>query len=253
MSIIKSKEEQKKMVAAGERLASVFSGICFRNLIGKTTEEIDLYLARSLDNQGMVSCCKGYHGFSGHACISVNDQLIHGVPKKTTLIKETDLIKIDICASYNGFCADAARPYGVFSNNSLYNDMYICGFEALNKGVASALFGNYVMDISAVIEDSVTTCGYSVVREFAGHGIGRKMHEDPEVPNYRFCTREKSQKLYPGMTLAVEPMFCQKKSEVSIDVEDHWTVRTKDKGIAMHCEDTILITESEPIILTRLK
>jgi methionyl aminopeptidase len=197
----------------------------------------------------MESACKNYRGFSGYSCISINDELVHGVPNDR-IVNEFDLVKIDICAYYNGFCADAARSFAFFENNSLFFSMRQCAQESLDAGIVKMIPGNRIGDISANIENVILKYGYSVVKDFAGHGIGKKMHEDPEVPNYGKVGS--GQKLYIGMALAIEPMFCQYSEEIVIDSKDNWTAKTKDLGIAMHIEDTVILDENETIITTRL-
>jgi methionyl aminopeptidase len=250
MKLIKSKKEREIMLIAGQKLALVFEAISFCNIINKTTYEVDILIKCLLDFHGLVSQCKGYRGYPGYACISVNDELVHGVPSDRRIL-ETDLVKIDICASYNGFCADSARAYAFFENNSLFSLMQECAQQSLNAGILEMKAGNTVGCVSSSIEKSILKYGYFVVKDFSGHGIGKSMHEDPEVPNYGIAGE--GQKLYVGMALAIEPMFCQYSEDLVIDKKDKWTVRTKDSGIAMHIEDTIILDDSGCIVTTRLK
>ncbi len=250
MKLIKNKKDRADMIISGQKLAKIFDEISFNILINKTTKEIDNFIKSLLDKYDMKSMCKGYRNYPGFSCISINDQLVHGVPGDRKVI-ETDLVKIDICASYNGFCADAARPYAVFEENAVFFAMKNCAIDALNAGIDAFKIGNCVNDISSNIEKIIIKCNYAVVKDFAGHGIGKNMHEDPEVPNY--IQSGMSQKLYIGMALAIEPMFCQYSEDLIIDNKDKWTAKTKDGGIAMHVEDTIILDESGVIITTRLK
>lgn len=250
MKLIKNKKERELMFIVGQKLAKVFNEILFENIINKTKIEVDYLIKNLLDNYGLTSTCKGYRGYSGYSCISINNQLVHGVPTNQ-LIKESDLVKIDICASFNGYCADAARPYGFFESNEIFLKMKQCGQLALNAGISAIKPGVRIGTISSAIETVIVNSGFSVVRDFAGHGIGRNMHEDPEVPNYGVPNT--GQKLYVGMALAIEPMFCQYKSDLIIDKKDGWTAYTEDNGIAMHIEDTVILDESEVIVSTRLE
>lgn len=250
MKLIKNKKEREAMILSGQKLARVFQSISFEMLINQTTKNIDFMIQSLLDIHGMVSQCKGYRGYTGYSCISINDELVHGVPGDR-IVKETDLVKIDICAAYNGFCADSARPYGFFENNILFNSMKECAEFALDKGISEMKVGGSVGCISSSIQKIILQYGYSVVTDFAGHGIGANMHEDPEVPNYGVYGS--GQKLYVGMALAIEPMFCEHSQDLVIDSKDKWTAKTKDKGIAMHIEDTVILDESGTIITTRLK
>jgi methionyl aminopeptidase len=250
MKLIKNKQEREMMLLAGQQLARVFEAISFVDIINKTTYEIDMLIKSLLDAHGLISQCKGYKGYPGYSCISINDQLVHGVPSNKKVI-ETDLVKLDICASLNGFCADAARPYGFFEKNTVFSRMKECAEKSLHAGITEVKLGNTVGTISAAIEKQILQYGYSVVVDFSGHGIGKNMHEDPEVPNYGIAG--KGQKLYVGMALAIEPMFCQYSENLLIDNKDKWTVRTKDAGIAMHIEDTVILDDSGVIVTTRLK
>lgn len=251
MKLIKNRIERDGMLFAGERLAKIFSRISFSSIINKSKKSIDLWIQSLLDEFGMNSCTYGYKGFSGYACISVNSELVHGVPAESIIISEKDLVKIDICASYNGFCADAARSYAFFDNNVLYEKMRTCAELSLSKGIEACVPNNSINDIAGAIEDVIKFSGFSVVTDFAGHGIGRKMHEDPEVPNYRQKNKN-MQRIYVGMAFAIEPMFCEFNNKLIINIEDGWTVFTADSGYAMHIEDTVLVDDNATIITTRI-
>ncbi len=241
------------MLIVGQKLASLFGQISFSYLIGKSTYDIDLYIADLMYKFGLKSCCKGYKKYPGSSCISVNNELVHGVPSLEKIIKETDKVTIDICVSYNNFCADAARTYAFFENNSLYKAMHECANNSLNAGINEFKSYNTIKSISRAIEKVINNAGYDVVRDFCGHGIGRLMHEDPYVPNYDDVEDENDQKIYVGMALAIEPMFCQYSSALVIDETDGWTAVTKDGGLAMHVEDTVLLDDTGCVITTRLQ
>lgn len=241
------------MLAVGQKLALLFSEISFSYLIGKSTYDIDLYLADLMYKYDLKSCCRGYKKYPGYSCISVNSALVHGVPSLEKIIKETDKVTVDICVSYNNFCADAARTYAFFEKNYLCNAMYECANNALNAGINEFKAHNTIKSISRAIEKVVIDAGYDIVRDFCGHGIGRLMHEDPYVPNYDDVEDKNDQKIYVGMALAIEPMFCQYSSELIIDESDGWTAMTKDGGLAMHVEDTVLLDDTGIVITTRLQ
>lgn len=254
MAFFKKKYEIDAMCDAGRRLQKVFSEIVFSDLIGKSTLEIDCYIANLLEKYLLVSCVKGYKGFPRYSCISINDELVHGVPKKTVIIKEKDFVKVDICASYNGFCADACRWYGNILAHDVCKRMVVCADNALASAIKMCKKGNTIGEIACTIEDVIIANGYSVVVDFAGHGIGKKMHEDPMVPNF-FDKEDHAtmqQKIYPGMAFAIEPMFCQWKADLLVNQEDGWTVKTVDGGLAMHIEDTVIVGEHGAIVTTRL-
>jgi methionyl aminopeptidase len=249
MKLIKNKKEREGMYIAGQKLALLFQEISFNKLISKTTKEIDLLIKNLLDKQGMISQCKGYHGYPAYSCISINDELVHGVPSDR-IVLETDLIKVDICAAYNGFCADAARPYAFFENNMAFERLRKCAEESLQSGIEAVKVGNFVGCISAAVEKVIKQYDYIVVTDFAGHGIGKKMHEHPEVPNYGI--QKTGQKLYTGMAFAIEPMFCEYSDVLVIDSKDKWTAKTKQHDLAMHIEDTVVLDDHGFIITTRL-
>lgn len=249
MKLIKNKKEMEAMLCAGKQLAKVFSELSFVFCIGKTTNELDNFIFYLLDKHKMISKCFGYKKFSGHSCLSINDELVHGVPSNRVIL-ETDLLKIDICASYNDFCADKARMFSFFENNEKYNHIKNCAEESLSAGISMFKSGKTVGCIGNAIEKVIKKYSFSVVTDFAGHGIGKNMHEDPQILNYGFPNT--GQKFYVGMALAIEPMFCEFSSNVIIDKNDKWTVKTQDRGLAAHIEDTIILTENGPIVTTEL-
>jgi methionyl aminopeptidase len=250
MSLIKNNIEIELMKDAGKRLSDVFLQINFKDLIGRSTKEIDIILKDKLLKNKLESQAYGYNGFSGYSCLSLNNQLVHGVPKKDVFVLEKDVLKIDICAKYNGYCADMARMYADFDGNLVYKKMNECAERSLQVAFNNSINGGTVGTIGSVIEREILSYGFSVVVDFCGHGIGRFMHEDPEVPN--FGKKDKGQRLYNGMAIAIEPMFCQYKADLFIDEVDGWTASTIDGGVAAHIEDTVIICDDLPIITTRL-
>lgn len=248
MIFVKNKVSIQKMRTAGQALAAIFDGLNSIIKAGVNTSEVDAWIADQLKKHQLVSQTKGYKGYRHVSCISVNDEVVHGVPQAEKVLQEGDLVKVDICAAWRGYCADAARCYVVGMPNEQQRKLIEVAKQALDKGIEQARPGNRLTDISASIQREIEKHGFGVVRDFAGHGIGKTMHEDPEILNYG--QPGKGPVLQAGMTFAIEPMITSGKHDVFI-TEDGWTVKTKDKSLAAHVEDTIAITQDGPIILTR--
>lgn len=249
MITIKNKFAIEKMYTAGQHLANLFDQIETLIKPGVSTLFLDDYIEVFLKAKGMISETKGYAGYKHVSCISINDELVHGIPAAHKILKEGDLVKVDICASFKGYCADMARPFIVtLDHTGLLTEMIEVSKLSLDAGISNAIVGNRLYDISAAIGATLQRHGYGIVRDFVGHGIGRSMHEEPDVPNYG--TAGTGPKLVAGMAFAIEPMFTEKGYAVFVD-SDKWTVKTKDKGIAMHREDTVVITQGQPLIITR--
>ena len=185
--------------------------------------------------------------FPATLCISINDEVIHGIPSKKTILKEGDIVSVDLVVLKNGFHGDCARTYIVGKASNEAKRLVDITKQAFFEGIKFAKKGNRIGDISNKIGEYINKNGYSVVKEFQGHGIGRQMHEDPGIPNYGKAG--KGIRLEPGMTLAIEPMVIMGKSEI-YELEDGWTIVTEDGSLSAHYENTILITEKEPEILT---
>ena len=228
---IKDANAIEQMRVAGKLLANIFNNMANVVVVESSTQAIDLWIEEQLRLSNLISQSKGYKGYKYVSCISVNDVVVHG------------------CAAWQGYCADMARCFIIGNDDNKANDLVDVAQKALNAGIAQAVIGNRLYDISAAIQRYVEKHKYSVVRDFAGHGIGKCMHEEPDVPN--FGTEGTGMRLKAGMTFAIEPMITQGSYEVYID-RDGWAARTKDGLLAAHVEDTILITENEPEILTRL-
>ena len=184
------------------------------------------------------TCCrtKGYMGYRYASCISLNDEVVHGIPSSSRIVCAGDLVKIDVCAAYQGFFADMARTFLVEPINQKVQQFVNVAYMALDKGIDKAMAGNRLSDISSAIQQEVERHGYGVVRDFAGHGIGRAMHEDPEILNYG--VPGKGPLLKKGMALALEPMITMKEYMVFV-AHDGWTVKTVDGSLAAHVEDTV--------------
>lgn len=248
--VVKTVQALEKMREAGKLLASIFENVPSKIQVGISTAALDRWIEEELIKRQLVSQSKGYKGYRHVSCISVNDVVVHGVPSELVILQEGDLVKVDVCAAWQGYCADMARCFFVGSNSDEKTQHLVTiAYQALDKGLAQAVEGNRLFDISAAIQQHVEKFGYGVVRDFAGHGIGKKMHENPDVPNYG--TAGTGMRLKAGMTFAIEPMITQGSHEVYID-SDRWTVKTKDGKLAAHVEDTVVVGEHGPEILTRL-
>jgi methionyl aminopeptidase len=213
---------------------------------GRTTKEIEQFAAQSIKSHGGRSAFLGYRKYPCHVCISVNDEVVHGLARDRR-VQFGDIVSLDVGVVYSGFIGDTARTVAVGGCDVLAQRLMDVTERALYEGIAQAVAGNRVADISRAVQTYVEDSGFSVVREFVGHGVGRTMHEDPQVPNY--VDGKSSPKLRPGMTLAIEPMVNAGSSAVEI-LSDGWTVVTKDGKPSAHFEHTVLITESEAEILT---
>lgn len=249
MITIKNADAINKMHIAGNLLAKMFASLEMVISSGMSTFEIDAWIENYIKNNNMISCTKGFMTYRHSSCISLNDEVVHGIPSAKKYLKDGDLVKVDVCASYNGYCADMARCFFVNEvSNEMINLVEVARL-ALECGIAKAKPGNCLSDISHAIETEVKKYGYGIVREFAGHGIGKKMHEDPEILNYG--APGKGPIVKEGMAFAIEPMITLGKHNVLID-EDGWTVRTADGSLAAHVEDTVIVMEKGPMIITRL-
>lgn len=256
MVTIKSKKEIELMKEACRVTALTHQAIEEIIKPGMTTAELDQIAENTMKKYGAISAEKGYNpGIKGvppypaATCISINDEVIHGVPSNKRIIKDGDIVSVDLVALKNGFNGDAARTYLVGNVSKEAKRLVEVTKQAFFEGIKYAKKGNRIGDVSHAIGEYVKSQGYSVVREFEGHGIGRNMHEEPEIPNYGKAGR--GIRLEPGMTLAIEPMVIQGKSDIW-ELEDGWTIVTQDGSLAAHYENTILITENEPEVLTIL-
>ena len=216
---------------------------------GVTTYEIDQIAYRYIKKQGAEPNFLNYNGFPATACISINDEVIHGIPSKNRVLKEGDIVSIDLGAKVNGYNGDNAATFacGVISDEA----KRLCDTtrESLYLGIEQAIAGNRIGDIAFAIQSYCEERGFSVVREYTGHGVGTHLHEDPSVPNYG--TAGRGQRLLPGMTIAIEPMINMGSKAVKC-LPDGWTVKTLDGKLSAHFEHTIAITKGEPLILTKL-
>ncbi len=213
---------------------------------GVTTRDIDNLAAEVIRANGAKSAFLGYRKFPRHTCISVNDEVVHGMGSERE-VKFGDIVSLDVGVSYRGFIGDTAKTVAVGGCSVAAQRLMDVTEKALYQGIAAALAGNRVSDISRAVQEYVESNNFSVVREFVGHGVGRTMHEEPQIPN--FVDRNSNQKLRSGMTLAIEPMVNAGSANVKI-LKDGWTVVTQDGSLSAHFEHTVLITDKGPEILT---
>ena len=251
---IKSKREIELMKEVCRITALTHKAIEEAIKPGVTTLELDRIAEKTIRENGGIPAQKGYPSgekgvpnFPASICASINDEVIHGIPSSRVKLKEGDVISIDLVAYKNGFNGDAARTYIVGKGSKNAERLVEITKQAFFEGIKNARAGNRIGDVCHAIGEFVEKNGYSVVKEFQGHGIGRSMHEDPGIPNYG--KQGKGIKLEPGMTLAIEPMVIEKNPDILV-LDDGWTIITEDGSLAAHYENTILITEKEPEILT---
>ncbi len=214
---------------------------------GISTLEIDRFVEKTVREHGMSAAEKGYCGYPASVCVSINDEVVHGIPSKKRHLKEGDIVSCDLVVEYKGYMADAARTYAVGKVSPEAAHLIETAQRAFFNGIAYAKEGYRLYDISHAIQETVEGEGYGVIRDYVGHGIGSEMHEDPQIPNVGKAG--KGPRLARGMTLAIEPMITQGDWEVDILLDD-WTAVTVDGGLAAHYENTILITDGEPELLT---
>ena len=247
MVIVKTAREISKMMDACRISANALRVAGEYVKPGITTWEIDEKVREYIEKQGATPSFLGYGGFPASACISVNDVVIHGIPSKEQVLKEGDIVSVDVGAYYEGFHGDNAYtfPCGKISANA--QALLDATRESLYEGINKALAGNRIGDIGSAVQQYVEARSYSVVRDFVGHGVGAKLHEDPSIPNYG--TPGRGVRLIPGMTIAIEPMVNEGTFEVSV-LDDEWTTVTKDGKLSAHFEHTIAITPDGPKIMT---
>jgi methionyl aminopeptidase len=246
MIIIKSERDLESMRPACAVAAAVLDEVSAFIVPGVTTKAVDEFAAARIKHFGAKSAFLGYRKYPCQLCISVNEQVVHGLAGPRVLIFG-DIVSLDVGVIYNGFVGDTARTVAVGGCGVLAQKLMDVSEKALYEGIAQAVPGHRVVDISRAIQTYVENNGFSVVREFVGHGVGRSMHEEPQVPN--FVDGKSTPKLRPGMTLAIEPMVTAGLPGVKI-LNDGWTVVTQDGSLSAHFEHTVLVTEGEPEILT---
>ena len=244
---IKSAQELELMREAGRILANVHQTLGDAITEGMSTLEIDRLGEEIIRSYGCEPSFLNYMGYPASVCVSVNDEVVHGIPRADKIIRSGDIVSLDIGVIYKGYHSDAARTHGIGEISTEAKRLIEVTRESFFQGMVYATAGRHLHDISAAIGDYATSQGCGVVRELVGHGIGSHLHEEPEIPNFRKLRR--GIKLQPGMTLAVEPMINAGGSNV-VWMDDEWTVVTEDGSLSTHYENTIVITGGKPEILT---
>lgn len=248
MTVIKSAEEITIMKKAGKIVAAVLERLRKEIKPGMKTKQLDEVAAEELIKLNAKASFKGYRGYPANLCVSINNEIVHGIPGDR-VIKEGDIVSLDFGAYFDGFHGDAAITVGVGKIGPVAQKLMDVTKESLAIGIEAACSGAYLGDVSEAIQHHIETNGFSVVREYCGHGIGRNLHEDPQVPN--FGPRGKGPVLRKGLTLAIEPMVTTGDWRTRVE-DNHWTVCTADNSLAAHFEHTIAIGNAEPEILTVL-
>jgi methionyl aminopeptidase len=253
--VLKSAAELDVMDRANRILHEILVDLGQRIRPGMSTMEIDHFAEERIRRAGGVPAFKGYPhrgdgwDFPGSACVSVNSEVVHGIPSHTVKLREGDIVSVDMGVLFEGYYGDSARTYAVGSIDPVAERLLRVTREALDLGVEQARLGNRVSDIGHAVQTHVEAHGFSVVREFVGHGIGSQLHEDPQVPNYGAPGRR--ERLQAGMVLAIEPMVSAGGPEVELSAEDRWTARTRDRSLSAHFEVCVAVTEQGPWVLGR--
>ena len=248
MVTIKSEREIELMREAGRILAKVHEELGKELKAGMSTKEIDRICEQLIRGYGCIPSFLNYEGFPASVCVSINDEVVHGIPNKHRYIQEGDIVSLDTGVIWKGYQSDAARTHMIGEVTPQARKLVEVTEQSFFEGIKYAKAGNHLNDVSSAIQAYAESFGFGVVRDLGGHGIGTEMHEAPEIPN--FATRRKGIKLVAGMTLAIEPMITAGRYDVVWDDDDGWTVTTEDGSLASHYENTILITDGDPEILS---
>jgi methionyl aminopeptidase len=244
---VKSEHEIELMREAGKILAKVHEELHKALHPGMTTFEIDKIGEDLIRGYGCIPSFLNYEGYPASICVSVNDEVVHGIPTRRKVIREGDIVSLDAGVIWKGYQSDAARTWGVGEISKEAQQLIDVTKQSFYEGIKNAKAGNHLNDICGAVGDYAEKFGYGVVRDLVGHGIGKEMHEDPEIPNFRM--NHKGIRLEAGMTLAIEPMINIGRPDVAW-CDDDWTVVTDDGSLSAHYENTILITDGEPEILS---
>lgn len=245
---IKSEEEIKILREANRIVAKILNALKPLVKPGVSTKELELFAEDSIKKKKAVPAFKGYHGYPASLCVSINEEVVHGIPSDKRILKNGDIVSLDLGVKLKGFYGDAAVTYPVGEVTENAKEIMKVTEEALYKGIEQAKAGNYLFDISWAIQSFVEDSGYGVIRDFVGHGIGRELHEEPQIPN---CGKPRTGPLLKeGMVLSIEPMVSQGTWEVEI-LGDGWTAVTLDKSLSCHFEHTIAIMKNGPVILSK--
>ena len=249
MIVLKSHEEIELMAKAASVTAAMLEEIPNILMPGMTTLELDHWCEDYILRHQMKPAFKGYGGFPGTACVSVNEEGVHGIPTKRRVLQEGDIVSVDLGTVYKGFYSDAARTYPVGKVSAEAQKLMEVCEASFCEGLKFCKKGHRLGDVAHAIQTYVESNGFSVIRDYTGHGVGRDLHEDPQIPNYGKANH--GPQLVPGMVLAVEPMIAAGDDDVEV-LSNGWTAVTLDRSLAAHYENTIVITEDEPRLLTKL-
>ncbi|MEH2945999.1 type I methionyl aminopeptidase [Lachnospiraceae bacterium 56-18] len=244
---IKSAREIELMKEAGRILEIVHNELGKALHPGMSTLDIDRLGEEIIRSYGCIPSFLDYRGYPASICVSVNEEVVHGIPDKHRILRDGDIVSLDAGVIYKGYHSDAARTHGIGVISKEAEELIRVTRECFFEGIKYAKEGNYLFDISAAIDSHAVSHGFGVVRDLCGHGIGTALHEAPEIPNYKMNRR--GVKLKAGMTLAIEPMINRGTWEVDW-LDDEWTVVTRDRSLSAHYENTVLITKEEPVLLT---
>jgi methionyl aminopeptidase len=247
---IYNRREIKKIQEACEITANILDDIEELIEVGTTTCDINIRAEELVEKYGVRAAFKGYGGFPASVCISINDEVVHGIPVKDRILQHGDIVSLDFGVICDGYYGDSARTYPVGECSEKHNLLMKVTRDSLYKGIDAAKAGNRVSDISHAVEKHVKAFGFSAVRDYVGHGIGRQLHEEPQIPN--FGKPGKGHRLQDGMVFAIEPMINEGVHEVRV-LEDEWTVVTADGGFSAHFEHTVAIIDGKAEILTKGK
>ncbi len=252
MIYLKSKEEIDKMRSAAQVVVEALEKLKENVVPGVSTWDLDRMAEELAIKKGAKPAFKGYSNYPASVCFAVNDEVVHGIPSKKKILKEGDIVGLDFGVSLEGYYGDSAITVPVGDVSSLAQKLMAVTKESLDRGIAEAYPGNRLFDISGAIQTYVEEEGFSIVRSFVGHGIGRKLHEDPQVPNFvpENGSHGKGIKLKPGMVIAIEPMVNVGRPDIKI-LNDGWTAVTVDGTLSAHFEHTVAVTDEGPVVLTQ--
>ncbi|MDO4517666.1 MAG: type I methionyl aminopeptidase [Bacillota bacterium] len=247
MIIIKSDSEIDLMRESGKVTGFILKEL--ENIIkpGLSTADIDRFVEKTIRGANMIPTFLGYGGFPASACVSINEEVVHGIPSKKRILREGDIVSVDVGSTYKGYVSDAARTYPVGKISDEAKHLIEATKNSFFAGIELCRVGNRLSDISHAIQVSAEAEGFSVIRDFVGHGVGQQMHEDPQIPNYGKAGR--GPRLAKGMVFAIEPMICEGTYDVKT-LSNEWTVVTLDGKLSAHYENTVVITDGEPELLT---
>ena len=250
MIIIKTDQEIEMMRRAGKKLARLLDALLPEIVKeGVNGESIEKYVLAYMEKEDAIPTFKGYSGYKYAINFSVNEEVVHGFPLRSKVLKNGDVVSVDCGLTYKGYIADSARTYIIGQVSEKEKELVEATKESLYMGIKKAVVGNTIGDIGYEVQTYIESKGFSVIREYVGHGVGRKLHEDPQIPNYG--RQDRGPKIRKNMTIAIEPMVSMGSYEVDI-LEDGWTAVTRDRSKAAHFEHTIAVTENGPEILTQL-